>query len=165
MSTLTHWKKLTNPNYLGAYSIEPGQDLVLTIKCCQNEMVAGPDGKKEECLVLHFQESGVKPMILNKTNAKTISKVHKTPYIEQWPGKQVQIYTASVSAFGTTTDALRIRDFAPQSKRIDTTEAILKLGQCETIEELKATFLSLSKAEQSDKQLKEYTETLKAKLK
>ena len=28
---LTHWKKLSNPNYLGAYSIEDNKDLILTI--------------------------------------------------------------------------------------------------------------------------------------
>ena len=37
----THWKKLTNPNYLGAYSIENGQDLILTIKYVQEEKVIG----------------------------------------------------------------------------------------------------------------------------
>lgn len=33
----THWKKLTNPNYLGAYSIDDGKDIVLTIKNVANE--------------------------------------------------------------------------------------------------------------------------------
>lgn len=27
MENLTHWKKLTNPDYLGAYALQPGEDL------------------------------------------------------------------------------------------------------------------------------------------
>lgn len=91
----THWKKLTNPNYLGAYSIENGQDLILTIKYVQEEKVICPDGKKDDCVVCHFSEN-VKPMILNATNMKTITKLYKTPYIEEWTGKKIQIGRAHV---------------------------------------------------------------------
>ena len=87
----THWKKLTNPNYLGAYSIENGQDLILTIKYVQEEKVIGPDGKKDDCVVCHFSEN-VKPMILNATNMKTITKLYKTPYIEEWTSKKSDWY-------------------------------------------------------------------------
>ena len=27
----THWRKMTNPNYMGAYSLDEGRDVVLTI--------------------------------------------------------------------------------------------------------------------------------------
>ena len=46
---MTHWKKLTNPDYLGAYSIEDGKDLILTIAYVRQEKVIGTDGKKEDC--------------------------------------------------------------------------------------------------------------------
>ena len=55
--TLTHWKKLMNPDYLGAYALEPGQDLIATIKSVGNEEVTGTDGKKEICSVIHFVEN------------------------------------------------------------------------------------------------------------
>ena len=110
---LTHWKKLTNPDYLGAYALEPGQDLIVTIKSVANEVVTGTDGKKETCSVMHFVEK-VKPMVLNATNSKTIAKLLKTPYIEQWAGRKIQIYVESgVKAFGDIVDALRIRPFLP----------------------------------------------------
>jgi len=164
-TTLTHWKKLTHPDYLGAYALEPGQDMVLTIKSCAIEIVNGADGKKQECMVIHFMESGVKPMICNKTNAKTITKIHKTPYIEQWSGKQIQLYASAVSAFGTQTEALRIRDMIPQPTSVDVTGAILQLEGCESLTELKTTFLALTKAEQSNKQVKALVESLKTALK
>jgi hypothetical protein len=139
--------------------------MVLTIRSCAIEIVAGTDGKKQECMVIHFMENGIKPMICNKTNAKTITKVHKTPYIEQWAGKKIQLYSAPVSAFGTTTDALRIRDFVPQVKELDVTDAIKKLESAGSLDELKAIFLKLSKAEQSHQDVKSRTEELKAVLK
>ena len=71
----THWKKLTNPDYLGAYALENGQDIILTIGYVREEKVTGTDGKKDDCVVCHFSEHGVKPMILNSTNMKTISKI------------------------------------------------------------------------------------------
>ena len=115
--TLTHWKKLTNPDYLGAYALEPGQELILTIKSVSNETVTGTDGKKETCSVMRFAEN-VKPMILNATNSKTITKLLKTPYIEKWTGRKIQIYVESVKAFGEVVDALRIRPFLPVEKEL-----------------------------------------------
>jgi hypothetical protein len=115
MSGKTHWRKLHNPDYLGAYALEPGKDMILTIKTAANEMVTGADGKKEECMVLRFVEPE-KPMIVNVTNAKTIEKIYKTPYIEEWAGKQIQLYVAKIKAFGETLDALRIRPFVPKPR-------------------------------------------------
>jgi hypothetical protein len=112
---MTHWKKLTNPNYLGAYSIDDGKDLILTIKSVANEMVIGADGKKEECVVAHFVEHGTKPMILNSTNMKMISKLFGTPFIEQWISRKIQIGTERVKAFGEVTDALRVRNKLPSA--------------------------------------------------
>lgn len=123
---MTHWKKLTNPNYLGAYSIEDGKDLILTIGTVGNEMVIGPDGKKEECTVCHFVERGVKPMILNATNMKMITKLLNTPYIEQWNGHKIQIGVEKVKAFGEIVEALRVRDKLPQV----CTEPLPKCQKC-----------------------------------
>lgn len=109
----THWKKLTNPNYLGAYSIENGQDLILTIKTVREEKVIGTDGKKDDCVVCYFYEN-VKPMILNATNMKQITKLYKTPFIEEWTGKKIQVGIEKVKAFGDIVEALRVRKNIPQ---------------------------------------------------
>jgi len=110
---LTHWKKLSNPNYLGAYSIEDGKDLLLTIGAVRQEEIMGTDGKKEECIVCYFSDSD-KPMILNATNAKQIQKLLNTPYIEQWAGHKIQIGSEKVKAFGDVVEALRVRKFLPK---------------------------------------------------
>ena len=43
----THFKKLMNPNYLGAYSLDDGEDIILTIRNVKKEDVIGADGKKK----------------------------------------------------------------------------------------------------------------------
>lgn len=75
MSDKTHWKKLTNPDYLGSYAFQPGEEKTVTIKEVKRELVFNPSASgKEECTVAYFVED-IKPMILNTTNCKTIAKV------------------------------------------------------------------------------------------
>ena len=52
-------------------------------------------------------------MIFNRLNQKVIAKMHNTPYIEEWVGKQIQIYAEMVDAFGERVEALRVRPIAP----------------------------------------------------
>ena len=112
----THWKKLINPDYLGAYSLDPGKDMVLTIRQVRKEMVTGADGKKEECIVCRWVEDQ-KPMILNVTNMKTIAKMYG-PYIEHWAGKRVQIYASTTKFGGDMVECLRIRKDPPEDAQI-----------------------------------------------
>lgn len=104
---LTHWKKLNNPDYIGAYAFQPNEEKVLTIKFVRREMVTGAEGKKEECTVVHFVENE-KPLILNATNGKMIAKIANTPYIEQWAGVRIILVVERVRAFGDITDAVRV---------------------------------------------------------
>lgn len=113
----THWKKHFNPNYLGSYSLEPGEELVVSIVELKDEEVTGADGKTEVLPVLYLK--GQKPMILNKTNAKTIAKVCGSEYVEDWPGNKIQIYSTPVKAFGQTTQALRVRPTSPKKERLN----------------------------------------------
>jgi hypothetical protein len=108
MENLTHWKKLTNPNYIGSEILQPGQELKLTIEKVQKEQVKTAEGT-QECIVAYFK-GGQKGMIINKTNAKIITKIVDTPYIEQWVGKSIIIYAAKVRAFGEMVEALRVKN-------------------------------------------------------
>lgn len=141
---LTHWKKLNNPAYLGAYSLEAGKDLIVKIKRVGNEIIIGSDGKKEECMLMHLDDE--KPMIVNSTNAKTITKVLETPYIEQWQGKRIQLYSTKVKAFGEVVEALRVRAFLP---KVEQSEEMIKCELCKNKIE--------SYGKMNSKQLAEYT--------
>ena len=118
--TKTHWKQNFNYDYLGAYSLEPGQECILTIKDVRKQIVKGTHGQKEECTIAVFNEAvngETKPMILNKTNCKVIEKLYKTPYIEDWTGKKITIYVQDgIKAFGEVVDALRIRQSIPSQR-------------------------------------------------
>ncbi len=117
----THWKSLTNPNYLGGYSIPEGKDIVVTIDYVRREEVVGAQGKKEFEVVAHLKD-GVLPFILNKTNMKTIQKLYGSPYIEDWGGRAIQIYFDSTVKFGReTVGGLRIRPLVPKQEKISLT--------------------------------------------
>lgn len=124
----THWKKLRNPDYLGAYSFDEGpdgktQDKILTIKSVANETVTGPEGS-ETCMVMRFAEPE-KPLIVNATNAKQIQKLLKTPYVEEWAGHRIQLFATQVKAFGEMTEAVRIRPYLPK------TPEVIKCADCQ----------------------------------
>lgn len=157
----THWKNNFDYQYLGGYSIE-GEDLTLTIKTVKKEKVKGNSGRDEDCMVIYFEEVD-KGMICNKTNAKTITKVHNTPYIEEWTGKKIVLGTEKVSAFGETTDALRIRAYKPKAE-VNPADAILKLNSCGTLADLKKVWASLSAAEKNHVEIINLKEQLKNEL-
>jgi hypothetical protein len=93
--TKTHWKQLTNPNYIGAYSLQPGEERIVEIVKVVKEPVKGMDGKSEDC------------------TSKTLTKIYGTPYIQDWIGKSVVIYAAKIKAFGDDIEALRIKNVLP----------------------------------------------------
>ena len=105
----THWKKLTNPDYLGAYAFDQGEEKLVTIDRVSEEPVKGPDGRVEDCMVLHFRQRDIKPLILNKTNAKTIERLTESPYIEDWEGRSIVLVVRTVSAFGDQVEAVRVK--------------------------------------------------------
>lgn len=123
---LTHWKSTMNPDYLGAWALQPGEEPILTITAACMEKVVGSDGKKEDCLVIRYKEKfGPGKMIVNSTNAKTISAVAGSPYLEKWTGTKIQVYSERVRAFGDFVDAIRIRPFKPKAA-----PAIPKCSEC-----------------------------------
>jgi hypothetical protein len=153
METLTHWKRYRNPDYFGAYCFNyAGEERTLTIKMARKETIKGSDGKKQECLVVHWAENE-KPFIINATNAKAITKVAKTPYVERWVGVRITLYVAQISAFGEDVEALRVRPFPPaplQNQPSITLEQITQaqndIMEAESLDELKQVYVSMDKA-------------------
>ena len=114
-----HWKKLVNPDYLGAYSLEhDGQyrNKVVTIESVKNDNVIGSNGKSEQCVVIALK--GEKPMIANRTNLKTIEKVAATPDTDKWKGLRIELTVKRVKAFGDEVDALRVIPTPPEKPEL-----------------------------------------------
>lgn len=111
------FRKFMDKNFLGAWDVPEDGELVLTIDHVAREEVKNEKGTKVK-LTLHFKEN-YKPMVCNVTNGKAIALAHGSNNVEDWAGKKVTIYVAhDVPAFGGTTDALRIRKYAPKTDEI-----------------------------------------------
>lgn len=106
------YRKFMDKNYLGPWDVPEGEDLILTIDHAARDDVKNERGSERK-LTIHFVED-YKPMILNATNSKAITAAHGSSKVEDWAGKKIAIYTTKVTAFGGTTDALRIRTTAPK---------------------------------------------------
>lgn len=138
MEKLTMWKKTINKEYLGSWDLCVGadandkpiyKDLIVTVKDVKEDLVTDMEkvktnrnlkATKEELskkeLLVYFEELE-KPMIIHaKTNFQGLENATGTPFIERWIGKQVCVYVEKgIKAFGTVTDALRIK---PVQKRL-----------------------------------------------
>jgi len=160
MEQKTHWKILVNPLYIGAYMVD--KDITVRITKVVREIVKGENGKSEECTVAYLE--GTKPLILNRTNSKTITKLYGTPYIEDWVGKYITIYPTTTKVAGETVECLRIRTIKPTgtTTKVDYSYQTDQLKSCQTIEQLQATFLAFDKPTQVA--LAGVTQELKAKL-
>jgi len=125
MSNKTHWKRLMNPDYIGAYSLNEGEDLTVKIDYVVREMITGTGGKKEECTVAHLVAQ--KPFILNATNSKSIARLYG-PYIEDWAGKPITIYASTTKLAGDTVECLRIRPTVTRRQPPKITDERLKVA-------------------------------------
>lgn len=111
MTDLTHWKKLTNPDYIGSHDFQPQQELSVIIESVTSENIELFNGKKLEtktCVLMRFK-GAKKPLILNKENMKLITKSLGTPYLEEWQGQTITLHVVPVSAFGQVVDAVRVK--------------------------------------------------------
>jgi GH25 family lysozyme M1 (1,4-beta-N-acetylmuramidase) len=105
----THFRKVMDYRFLSAEELKG--EVTVTIKEVKQEPVRNLTTQKEEFKAVLYFEGTKKGMVLNKTNAKTISKVLKTPYIENWVGKKIVIYcNKNVKAFGKTTEGIRVKE-------------------------------------------------------
>lgn len=114
-----------NPDYIGAYSLNEGEDLTVKIDYVVREMITGTGGKKEECTVAHLV--GQKPFILNATNSKSIAKLYG-PYIEDWAGKPITMHASTTKLAGETVECLRIRPVVAKRQPPKITDERMKLA-------------------------------------
>ena len=157
-----HWRNFLDKNYLGSHNLERGEEMLLTIeKFVGEEEVKTADGKASNNPVLYFKEESPK-MLFNITNANTISALYGT-HPDGWIGKQIQVYAASVRAFGKTQDALRIRDFVPKIA-VDIVFYAERLSVAKNQQELKDIWTKFPVSARNDANLISQKDALKAKL-
>lgn len=154
-----HWKNFLDKNYLGSHNLEKNEEMLLTIKNFEGEEeIKSKDGSSQFKPVLYFEED-VPKMILNITNGNVLTALYGS-HPAQWLGKQIQIYAASVRAFGKMQDALRIRDFIPNIK-VDIEANTKLLLEATTPEELKNIWVKLPVSVRNSKELQTKKDELK----
>jgi hypothetical protein len=95
--------------FLKASDIPPGKsDVVLTIQGVEMEQL-GDDRKP----VVQFRETE-KTLVLNKTNAATISGLYGGE-TNAWNGKKISLFSTQVDFRGSPTMAIRVRLQAPEA--------------------------------------------------
>ena len=113
---MAHWKKNFDYNFLGSHDLyneakETYNEYTFTIDKAGMTDATDQNGQESKVLAVWFEQAD-KPMILNKTNCKNIEIATKQHDTDKWKGKHVIVYVQKgVRAFGTTTDALRIKPF------------------------------------------------------
>lgn len=96
------------PNeYLGAHEFL-GRDVTKTIKSVAIEELRVTGGKKERRPVITFSDAK-KRFVLNKTNAKSIAKLHGND-TKDWTGKQITMYPTRCMLKKEEVDCIRIRE-------------------------------------------------------
>lgn len=108
--------KILKP-YLGHWDVPDEGDLILTIDKIYEDEVKNQHGTEVKPII-YFMEPDAKPMILNKTNRDSITKLHgRRTKSNNWHGKKIALYAAqeSKSADGF---ALRIRPYLPKTNEI-----------------------------------------------
>lgn len=100
-----NWKKQYDYRFLSGEDLD-GKTITLTIKAVGKDSAF--NGKtKEDVVVLSFVETD-KMIVLNRTNAKTITRNAGTPIVEKWKGLQIKVRPETVAAFGQQVEAIRV---------------------------------------------------------
>jgi hypothetical protein len=101
-------KDLFPSKYLKAADL--AGDEIVTICQAKLEKVGQSEDEPKK-LVLYFEESP-KGLVLNKTNCKTLEKLHGDD-TDRWIGKSIAIYPTEVQYMDDMVEAIRIRLRAP----------------------------------------------------
>ena len=111
------FRRYMDKSFLGSWDVPDSGDLILTVDYVTRDDVQNEKGHEKK-LTIHFKEKDYKPMICNTTNAKAISKAYGSTKVEDWENKKLSIYKATISAFGSTQECLRVREYPPKSDEI-----------------------------------------------
>jgi len=140
-----HWKSYFDHEYIGGFSLTDMDAIVTIVRYVQEEVVNHKTNQKSIKFVLYVKDKkGEHKMILNATNGKNIENALGTPDPELWLGKNIQLFSERGTWFGNTSDALRVRDIAPeQDNKIDVSEDLKTLNNVKKLEDLPIVYKTL----------------------
>ena len=115
---VTHYKQLKDGEYIGHWSIEPGQVLKVTIEVVQQEEVYNTGSNKKEWKNVARFKGAQKGMILNSTNMDAIASHHgNNP--QKWVGKEIELIRASTKVRGVPTECIRVKAKSKSERAVE----------------------------------------------
>ena len=117
----THYRKVFKSDHLGAPDLEEmledGKSLVFTIKHVKQEINVRVAGSSGNFNIAYFVE-GIKPLVLNSTNSKQVSKFAKSPFVEDWNNVKIELYIDEKVKFGKEiVQGVRIKHLQPKDDK------------------------------------------------
>ena len=110
----TNYRNVYKSDHLGVIDleemVESGKALVFNVSEVKQLFGEKVAGKKIDANIAYFKE-GIKPLVLNATNAKILKKLSKSSHIENWTGLRIELYIdPTVKMKGETVGGVRIRE-------------------------------------------------------
>lgn len=108
-----HYRKVFKSDHLSSFDledlIEQNIPLIFTIKNVIQETGAIVAGKNINANIVYFHEN-IKPLVLNATNSKILSKVCKSSFVQDWKDITIELYILKNIKFGRDiVDGIRIK--------------------------------------------------------
>jgi len=145
----THYRKVFKSDHLGIADLEDfleeKKQLVFTISHVKQEYSTKVAGRKIDANIAYFKEN-IKPLVLNATNSKQVSKFVGSSFVEDWVNVIVELYIdRSVKMKGDVVGGVRIRpkqpivqkpELTPTHKRWEEAKKAFKEGRGEGVKKV-----------------------------
>lgn len=148
-----HYRAVFKSDHLGSADleemIEEGKKLVFTITHAkqfdENNQIKVA-GKSIAANIVYFKE-GIKPLVINSTNGKVISKFAGSKFVEDWNNIIVELYIdPTVKMKGQVVGGVRIKPTQPLIKKRDFDKEII---ECKTVDNLSKLWSEMTENEQT----------------
>jgi len=139
---MAHWRTIHTSDYLASVDIEGDTNVKIKSVSAKTETF---DKGKKETLPIATLEGDYKPLILNRTNCKTLEKLSKSPEIEDWAGMTVTLHVEKVRFGAEMVDGIRIAPVLPNLA--DSSKALEAIEGCVDLSELKSVWAGLTSEE------------------
>ncbi len=115
---MPHWRHMMSSDKLHAADLQGAERTVVIEKVKQGEYPDLEDAKKTILKPDVYFVDKKKPLGLNSTNARAITKLLGTPITEDWIGRAITIYPTTTRAFGEEHECIRVKNkLPPQPER------------------------------------------------
>lgn len=137
----THYRKVFKSDHLSIHDLEDLMErkapLIFTIKEVKQEWGTKVAGKSINANIAYFEEK-IKPLVLNATNSKILSKLAGSGFVENWNNIPVELYIDySAKLMKEVVGGVRIKDTPPVVlSKEEVEEAKVRISNVSTLEEL-----------------------------